>query len=373
MAKIVSMSSGAIDPIAVTKRVFWRPVTSATVLKVGQPVCYNSDAVVDHKERTSDPAHIGITQHTYAQGAQDFTGRLFIVEEPLTANLHAFAGFVKSLGPKAGADGDMIEIFIPNGAIIPVWTDLECTEDRTIIGIRNGEADASFPGRAVGIAKESKDRSSTNGLVWAKVSDDLFMYQYQASSLNVPDEATAYYRVNYCHVTTAHSGGSVKLLDMKLTLTGTGNASRGGCAAFQTIVSAAITGVAHGICSILSFTDDAGMTATYSEMSAALCLIVETKTTTTAADFTGLGIAAISIGLYLDESVGAPTHCYPIQINTDSSKAQFDGLFRAERRACIGMVACGGDHTILTSDYLIPINVQGTTYYILALASNPNE
>ena len=78
------MGSGAIDPIAQSKRVFWRPSTIASpevALKVGDPVCYKLDAV-DHKERTVDPVHLGLTRDTYQEGEQEMTGRLFNVEEP---------------------------------------------------------------------------------------------------------------------------------------------------------------------------------------------------------------------------------------------------------------------------------------------------
>ena len=55
MVKITSMSSGAIDPIAQSKRVFFRPDSDTDTIRVGQLVCYNSDIEGDHKERTVDP------------------------------------------------------------------------------------------------------------------------------------------------------------------------------------------------------------------------------------------------------------------------------------------------------------------------------
>ena len=182
MSKIVSMSSGAIDPIAQTKRVFWRPATASTVLKVGQPVCYSSDSVLDHKERTVDPTHLGLTEDTYAEGSQEFTARLFVVEEPLTANLKAFAGVVKSLGPKAGADGDMIEIFVPNGAVVPCYVAASVTNEVSILGLVNGTASFVSGGRAVGLAQETIDRSETNGMCWGKINPDMFLYQAATTS-----------------------------------------------------------------------------------------------------------------------------------------------------------------------------------------------
>lgn len=212
------MSSGAIDPIAQTKRVFWRPETATTVLKVGQPVCYNSDAVADHKERTSDPTHLGLTEDAYAYGAQDFTGRLFCVEEPLTANLHAFAGICKALGPKAGADGDMIEIFIPTpGAVVPVWTDQYCTFDRTVMGIRNGEADVSYPGTAIGVAKETIDRGTgaDDGLCWMEFNRGHFLPPSDDSGLMIDDECGADVNLNYIYASTIQTAGQLHALKVR--------------------------------------------------------------------------------------------------------------------------------------------------------------
>jgi len=210
------MSSGAIDPIAQSKRVFFHADTTTASLKVGQPVCYNSDSVLDHKKRTSDPAHIGITQHTYAEGAQDFTGRLFVVEEPLSANLHAFAGIVKALGPLAGADGDMIEIWVPNGAVLPCWIDQSVTTDQTVLGIRNSVANVSYPGTPIGIAKETINRT-TAGLCWVKVDPNMFLYQYPNTNLSVGASVTD---LHHSRVTSAATTG-FDHLDLRTTLTGT--------------------------------------------------------------------------------------------------------------------------------------------------------
>jgi hypothetical protein len=177
MSKVVSMSVGAIDPITQTKRVFWRPATATTVAKVGQPVSYNIDLAGDHKERSTDPtaSHLGGGGTTYAEGSQTYTGRLFCVEEVKVDDSHAFAGFIKSLGPNAGADGDMIEIFVPsdNGMVVPVYTD-KSIAIRDSLYLEDGEntvvnATQVGMGPQVGIAIETIDRSSTAGLVWAKV------------------------------------------------------------------------------------------------------------------------------------------------------------------------------------------------------------
>ena len=173
MAKIISMSSGAIDPIAQSKRVFFRPVDSTDVLKIGYVVCYNSDSDTDHKERTVDPTHLGLREDTYADGAQDKTGRLFIVEKPSGDNEGDIAGIVKTLGPKAGADGDMIEIWVPNGAMLPCYVEAVAVNGRTPLYVKSGSYYLNDDGsKIVGLAQESIDRT-TAGVCWVKVDRQL--------------------------------------------------------------------------------------------------------------------------------------------------------------------------------------------------------
>jgi len=242
MSKIVSMSSGAIDPIAQTKRVFWRPVTTDTALRTGDPVCYKLDAV-DHKERTVDPTHLGLTEDTYAEGSQEMTGRLFSVEEPLIDNIDAFAGIVKSLGPKAGADGDMIEIFVPNGAIVPANVVLTATvAGRTILAVMVGTRTLGSPtkdipnygatagtndSKVVGIAMETL---AAAGLCWVKLDDKLFTHlggnignelQVAAGAVDVT--------INQMNVDFKLTAGHCQMLHYRAKLSGTGiaHASRG--------------------------------------------------------------------------------------------------------------------------------------------------
>lgn len=243
MSKIVSMSSGAIDPIAVTKRVFWRPATSGTPLLVGDPVCYRLDAE-DHKKRTVDPVHLGLVKDTYAEGKQEMTSRLFCVEEPLVDNIDQFAGIVKSLGPKAGADGDMIEIFKANsGAVVPANVVLTTTvTGRTLLAVMVGTRTLGSPtsdipaygttagsidSKVIGIAMETL---STAGKCWVKLDENMFVHQGGQLSQEfivgaVADDVT----VNQMNVSFANTQDHCQLLHYRAKLTGTGtpHASRG--------------------------------------------------------------------------------------------------------------------------------------------------
>lgn len=225
------MMSGTADPRVETKKVVWRPDTAATVIKVGQPVCYDSDCTHDAQERATTPISGGTA---YAEGNQSYIGRLFTVEEPQTDNLHAFAGIVTALGPLAGADGDLIQIAVPkDGSVVPVYTNLNCLAEQTIMGIRNGEADVSYPvvgtGRAIGVAMEDVDRGtgSSDGLCWMKFKS--FLFDNQNEALSVDDEANASNVVaNAINVTTLQTTGRFTALDIKAAAT-----AGGGCHAWM--------------------------------------------------------------------------------------------------------------------------------------------
>jgi hypothetical protein len=363
------MGSGAIDPINVTKKVFWRPVTATTEIKVGQPVCYNSDSVQDHKERTADASgHLGLTADTFAEGEQEFTGRLFIVEEPLTANLHAFAGIVKSLGPKAGADGDLIEIFTPvEGAIVPVYCAQNCTLDRTIMGIRNGQADVDYPGgRSIGVAKETVDRSSTDGLCWMEFRN----FEYNAingsgdtaaNALIVDDEASSNNIMIDSRHYRADGTGRLRCLFYVGEIAGAGN-SMWGMFKFRSYLSAAAGSVVHGVCANLHFKDSAEITVTSGHWNSAMYASVETEVTTTAPDLSGGSVAGLSLEYYVDETTGAPLKAYALYVHAGTYN--WDGLLAIRNAGDCGDAAMTGDHAFDTADKCIPVDVAGTTYYI---------
>ncbi len=369
MSKIQNMGVGAYDVYCETKRVFYRPVTASTEVKVGQPVCYNSDSVTDQKERTAHPntGHLnggGLT--AYAEGVQSFTGRLFIVEEPLTANLHAFAGIVKSLGPKLGTDGDMIEIFIPTeGAIVPVISDQNCILDRTIIGIRNSEAATSYPGRPIGVAMETKDRSSTDGLVWMRFKS----FDYGAikgggdsasNSLIVDDEITSNNVVLDQRNYRFDGTGRARALYYVGEIAGLGNAMWG-MWKFRTYVNAAlVSSVVHVVTANLHFKDAATIAVTSGHWNSAFYGTVETEVTSTAPTLSGGSVAGISLEYYVDESVAAPANAYAIYVHAGTYN--WDGLLAIRNAGDCGDVA-----TVEAGDAgggSIPIYIAGTTYYL---------
>lgn len=373
MSKIQLMGSGAFDVYCPTKRVFFRPSSDTDVIRVGDQVCYNSDLDTDHKERTVDPTHLGLTKDTYAEGKQEFTGRLFIVEKPATANLHAYAGVVKSLGPVAGGDGDMIEIWIPTeGAVVTVMSDQNCVLDRTIMGIRNGAYEASYPGRPIGVAIETKNRDTTDGLVWMKFKN----FEYNAvnaagdstsNALIVDDEATSN-AVTIKALNVRFDGtGRARALYYVGEINGAGH-SLYGMFKFRTYISAAASKNTHCLCANLVIKDDGTLSNAGGEhASSAMYVTVETEVSSSAPTLSGGTLAAFYIGYYVDEGTAAPVEAFPFYFNTNQSLGQWDGLLRTRNINDIGAYVSTGDAPGLqTGDAMIPVKLGDTTYYLVA-------
>lgn len=165
--------------------------------------------------------------------------------------------------------------------------------------------------------------------------------------------------------TFADSTGSKRLLNYTATFTGT-NDSLYGCYKFGATVDADITKVIQVMGVDLHLTANAGFQQTYADGNCALRLSVRS---TGAPALAGQGISAISFQLQLDESTSAPQHLYPFSFNTDASKGQWDGLFRAERDACLALAA---HHTDAFS-HSIPIRVGIKNYYIMLTETITNR
>ncbi len=360
MSKIQLMGSGAYDVYCTTKRVYWRPVTATTVLKIGQPVCYNSDAVVDHKERTADPTHLGLTKDTYAEGEQEFTGRLFIVEEPSTANLMSFAGIVKSLGEKAGKDGDMIEIFVPTeGAIVPVYTDQDCVFDRTIVGILNASVKVTKPGHPMGVAKETKDRSGTDGMVWMEFRK--FIHGNTNETLQVDDDNTTAVRLHHINVEFLQTAGQCSALFIEAAVGSGGNADSydyGLAAYFQatyksgsTIGSATVVGVWMNI-------DDGANTVDGGHISAIQAGIYQAGSDDPW-EQDQVSVAPLQLNLQIEDDPGNNCLTY-IRMRNDGAHA-IDGIFSFPSPGNCALNTSGD----INSSHTIPFLIGGTLYYLL--------
>lgn len=133
----------------------------------GMALCYNQDTTSNWFGGSVSNGEV-TASGTTAEGSQN-EGKYIRVEKPATANLPFFAGVVKKGGWIGKSGPRVVDIYVPNGAIVPV----RGTESFTIgEKIYLANADYEFTnvpqaGGECGIAMETVDRSSTEGLLLA--------------------------------------------------------------------------------------------------------------------------------------------------------------------------------------------------------------
>lgn len=359
----------AMDEQAVRKTVYYE---GTSTIYEGMPVCFNYDTT-DNWVGVSSADYTTETGTT-AEGYQN-EGKFIRVENATSSNIQYFAGVVANgsycgtAGPKA------LDIYVPNGAIVPVRCDVNCTVGTTVLAVESASQELTVPlaastGRPVAIAMETVDRSSTSGIVLAKLDPSQFLYQTGAGgALVLDDDATAAETMNTINLDFTGTGGPKRGLYAVGEVGGAGHCNYG-MWKFRTYLDAAASATCHTVCANLHFKDNAELTDSGEWASAPLYVTVETETTTTAADLSGGSVAALYIGYYVDESTGAPANAYVIHTNNHASY-NWDGLIRMSA-GDLGDSASGADEAghVIGFDgdgttRKIPVSVDGTTYYLL--------
>jgi len=216
----------------IRKRVKWynRESTAETIYE-GQPVCYLYDTttnILGYDKGTGGHPECQTSPTTTAEGYQN-EGKFLLVEKPYSDNLQWFAGVVAA-GSWCGSSVDgtsykWIEIYVPNGAIMPVRSEVSSTVGVTVLCLKSDQREFCATGRPVALAEETVDRSSTNGLVLAKVSPDMFIYQVGTSAAMDFDDndATSTHIQNNIYITESQTAGS--FVPLYIHHTSDGNAS----------------------------------------------------------------------------------------------------------------------------------------------------
>lgn len=236
------------------KRVRWyNRESSAETIYEGQPVCYMYDTTVNvlgYDKGAGGHPECQTSPNSTAEGNQN-EGKFLIVEKPYTDNIQWFAGVVANgnwCGTSVAATSyKWIEIYVPNGAIVPVRADIECTVGRTILAVETDSQALTQPlsanqGRPVAIAEETDATlDTTNGLILAKLDPNLFIYQDNTGdALICATAGTSNLAVNRINVTSAQTSGLFTALWVQATVTagGTGGNGYGLAAYFEADVSA---------------------------------------------------------------------------------------------------------------------------------------
>ena len=189
--------------------------TDFDTLHVGMFVAISgSDVTAGNYEITaiSRSTESGVTNSTITLGnMDDATGSTADVATVID-NISGFAGVVAKGGWVGKAGPRVIDIYVPNGAIVPVRSDQNCTLGRTILAVHTNEQHLTAPyelaGKVVAIAWETVDTATTTGLVLAKLDPNMFIHQKgDVTSLLVDDEDTGDNAVNQINVNFIQTSG----------------------------------------------------------------------------------------------------------------------------------------------------------------------
>jgi hypothetical protein len=342
-----------------------------SVIYEGMPVCYNfdtTDNILGYSDSTGGRPECQTTPGTTAEGYQN-EGKYLRVEDPAADNLLWFAGVVAG-GSWAGKTGDgktWLEIYVPNGAIVPVRTDLSCTVGRTVLALESASQDLTDPlsatqGRSVAIAEETVDRSSTSGLVLAKLDPNMFIYQDNTGDSLLVGKAAAVTGdmvVNRINV-TGYGTGRTTALEIYTTLATAAADNTGyGCALYcETDIAVAVGAQTP---SSGFWTNITGGTQTEPIFGLQVG-IYESGATVSSSNI----ISILTLTSQFAQNPQSMSHCW-LHLENNGTYAP-DCLIRAGAIGDLGAAALSGDVTFSTSGIKIPVYISGssTTYYIPA-------
>jgi len=375
----MSTPTWGLDPKARRISVYYE---GTSTIREGMPVCYNYDttdnwlgvASIDFTTTASSLTESGTT----AEGSQN-EGKFIRVKDPDADNIHAFAGVV------AGADHDgetgpkAIDIYIPNGAIVPVRTDASTTVGVTVLGIANGSTLCASGGRPVAIAWETDDLSTDNGAILAKLDPSIFgVYQKGVGSGQQFNGLTGAVANTMQNVFANTSGTACGLL-VHTTASGALAAAHNEWAVLGYMaVSGGITGAGYS----RAVLGQLALSGTINSGGAVACGIhgqITGTVTNTEMERAAAGIFEYALSENPDTGDSEVLFLYAngaedidsfVHMHGDGEKAgviwEFTGCGGLSTSVLIKKMGTGGMWTNTGAWIQIPIDVSGTTYYIPA-------
>lgn len=358
----------------------------------GMPVCYDWD--------TTDNWFGGyltngaVTENTTTAEGSHNESKYIKVKTPLVTNFHAFAGVVAK-GGWCGKSGKarVVDIYVPNGAIVPVRIGVNSLVGRTIVGLQTGLTYLVAPiavedFRPLGVACETDATlEATPDIILTKLEPNMFLSQNFSTDLYVGagvGAASWLQGLNHIAVETAHTSGGWDTLRVATNASGVMAATGGACS----------------INSYLKVTvpsDDTTNPVYYRATLSLTHLIGSVITNNT----------AVITGLHSQIGGGDNVHCQHVcalwadygltgDINGQSSAifvthngtggslnqmlyfqggADVEFLMRLQAMEGVGTEGCvedcTGAMTVDGSDKAIKININGDTFYLIAVDAVP--
>ena len=354
------------NPRAHRIRVYFENSGLATVYE-GMPLCYNYDTTTNWWGGSMSLG--AVTESTTTLEATPNESRYIRVELPSADNIQWLAGVVAKGSPGIGGKvACAVDVYVPNGAIVPVRAGVACTVGRTVLSIISttqylGHALSATQARPIAIAEQTNaDLGTTAGLILAKLDPNLFIYQDNTGdSLLVGTGATAAAAaqvVNRINVSSAQTAGRFTALDIHAAVTSTCVPTGYGISLYtQTDLSGILGGQGAGVSHWTNINAGADLTHEY--------YALEVGIYESGADLTGNNrISPLVLRTQLDGTNTPSDGHYMMTFICDGVGDHPDGLFSTNESEDIAMTAITGSNT-----HCIPFDVGApgaqTTYWIM--------
>ena len=360
----MSLPTWALDPKAERITVYYE---GTSTIREGMPLCYNYDTTDNWTGAgaiTATTTATNLTETgTTAEGSQN-EGKFIRVEDPTTANLQWFAGVVAGSDHAGQAGPRALDIYIPNGAIVPVRSYVSSTVGVNALAIMNGQIYLGNPNasttngaaRYVAIAEETVDRSSTAGLCLARLCPDEFLYQSQGTTkLMFATAGTVDVAANFINADSNQTSGGFTALWVRSNTDAAGNSDTA-----LGIYGEANVNAVFGASSLMAHRFSLnlwGGTQTAGEIAAVQAEIYEEGANLTGSTL----ICPLFLRTQIDSTnpPAANSH-YMIACRVDGADKP-DGLLFANSADAVGFIA----KTSAAVTHVIPIRVAGTTYWLM--------
>jgi len=330
----------------------------ASTIYEGMPVCYDNSTTnwlgVDGSSVDFTTTASSITEGTTTADGYQNEGKFIRVENVNADNISLFAGVVAGADHAGETGPRALDIYIPNGAVVPVRTDQNCLIDQTILAITTAQQELGAPlgtdSRPVAIARETVDRG-TAGLVLAELNPGKFVHQDMGgTALSVDDASTGSDSVvNKIYVDFLQATGNCTALWVQAE-SGAGAAANGyGLALYvQADITATPSSHVGGASFWMNVTGGTPVVNLY---------VAEFGIYCDGAELAGASVYAASFRTQVDDACAKH---YMFHFQADGVDKP-DGLFYAYNAAAIGITASDGG----VSTHKIPINIGGAVRYLM--------
>jgi len=363
-----------LDPKARAIRVYYE---GESTIYEGMPLCYNYDTT-DNWMGVSAADYTAETGTT-AEGYQN-EGKFIRVENPSASNLAHFAGVVAGCGKQGQTGPCVLDMYIPNGAVVPVRCDIDTTVGITILALTSASQELGAlvaDSRPVAIAMETETAlDGTADITLAKLDPSLFSFNYGTSG-SAYAVSTGTYPVNYQYVELTSTAPALGFMQDNRLLYDAVMASgqltiQNNYLHFTGTLSAAAAAYLRGSVNLVHL-DGCTINSDLSIIAGCHAQLGGTPTAFTAI-YKACGLW-VDIGVNVIPTSGRLSAIYISENGTNYAHTVFD--FRTPRTDYFAMfsgdettgahhyiVAMTGDHTTGATDRALKCDVNGTTYYI---------